>query len=72
MFFLDLYGIILREFRLQMKNGYTMVRKLKLSNFEIRVAIDALNARRIKEKSNGIDNTITSNLILYLLDALEA
>ena len=55
-----------------MKNGYTMVRKLKLSNFEIRVAIDALNARRIKEKSNGIDNTITSNLILYLLDALEA
>ena len=54
-----------------MKYGYTMVRRLKLAPFELRVAIDALNARRIKEKANGIDSSATSNLILCLLDALE-
>ena len=57
---------------LQMKNGYTMVRRLKLTPFELRVAIDALNAKRLKEKANGIYNRETSNLILHLLDALEA
>lgn len=55
-----------------MKHGYTTVRRLKLTHFELRVAIDALNARRLKEKANGIDNTATSNLILRLLDELEA
>ncbi len=55
-----------------MKNGYTMVRRLKLTPFELRVAIEALNAKRLKQKTNGIDNRATSNLILYLLDALEA
>ena len=30
-----------------MKNGYTMVRRLKLTTFELRVAIDALNAKRL-------------------------
>ena len=54
-----------------MKNGYTMVRRLKLTPFELRVAIEALNAKRLKQKTNGIDNRATSNLILYLLDALE-
>ena len=57
---------------LQMKNGYAMVRRLKLTPFELRVAIEALNAKRLKQKTNGIDNRATSNLILYLLDALEA
>ena len=57
---------------LQMKNGYTMVRRLKLTPFELRVAIEALNAKRLKQKANGIDNSATSNLILHLLDALEA
>ena len=57
---------------LQMKNGYTTVRRLKLTPFELRVAIDALNAKRLKQKANGIDNRATSNLILHLLDALEA
>ena len=55
-----------------MKNGYTTVRRLKLTRFELRVAIEALNAKRLKQKANGIDNSATSNLILYLLDALEA
>ena len=55
-----------------MKNGYTMVRRLKLTPFELRVAIDALNAKRLKQKASGIDNRETSNLILYLLDTLEA
>ena len=55
-----------------MKNGYTTVRRLKLTPFELRVAIDALNAKRLKLKANGIDNRATSNLILHLFDALEA
>ena len=38
-----------------MKNGYTMVRRLKLTPFELRVAIDALNAKRFKEKANGME-----------------
>lgn len=54
-----------------MKNGYTMVRRLKLTPFEFRIVIDALNAKRLKQKANGMDNRETSNLILYLLDILE-
>jgi len=49
---------------------YTM-RKLKLTNFELRVAIDALNAMRKKQKARGIDNSATSELILMLLDVLD-
>ena len=56
----------------QMKNGYTIVRRLKLTPFEIRVAIEALNVKRLNQKAHGIDNRETSNLILHLLDALEA
>ena len=55
-----------------MKNGYTMVRRLKLTPFEIRVAIEALNVKRLNQKAHGIDNRATSNLILHLLDALES
>ena len=55
-----------------MKIGYAMVRRLKLTPFEIRVAIDALNAKRLKQKSSGMDNSATSNLILHLLDAIGA
>ena len=57
---------------LLMKNEYTAVRRLKLTRFELRVAIEALNAKRLKQKANGIDNSATSSLILYLLDTLEA
>jgi hypothetical protein len=55
-----------------MKNGYTTVRRLKLTTFELRVAIDALNAKRLKDKAKGIYNREISDLILQLLDALEA
>ena len=55
-----------------MKNGYITVRILKLTPFEIRVAIEALNAKRLNQKAHGIENSETSNLILHLLDALEA
>ena len=54
-----------------MKNGYAMVRRLKLTPFELRVDIEALNAKRLKQKTNGIDERETSNLILRLPDALE-
>ena len=37
-----------------MKNGYAMVRRLKLTPFELRVAIEVLNANRLKQRSNGI------------------
>ena len=55
-----------------MKNGYAMVRRLKLTPFELRVAIEALSAKRLKQKATGSDNSETSNRILHLLDALEA
>ena len=55
-----------------MKNKYTTVRRLKLTPFELRIAIDALNAKRLKQKANGINNRVTSNLLLHLLDALES
>ena len=55
-----------------MKHRFIVVRRLKLTDFELRVLIDALNAKRLKQKASGIDNRETSNLILYLLDALEA
>ena len=55
-----------------MKNGYMMIRRLKLTSFELRVAIDALNAKRLKQKANEIDNREISDFILYLLDVLEA
>ncbi len=55
-----------------MKTNYRYVRRLKLTDYELRVAINALNAHRLKQKSNGIDNSATSDLILRLLDVLEA
>lgn len=45
--------------------------KLKLSNFELRVAVDALNAMRLKQKAQGKDFSATSDLLLILLDALD-
>lgn len=56
----------------EMKREYRTVRRLKLSHFELRVLIDALNTRRLKEKAQGADTTETADLILYLLDILEA
>ena len=47
------------------------MRRLKLTDFELRVLIDVLNARRQKEKDKRIDNIVTPNLIIRLLDELE-
>ncbi len=55
-----------------MKRENRTVRRLKLSHFELRVLIDALNTRRLKEKARGTDTTEIADLILYLLDVLEA
>lgn len=55
-----------------MNNGYTTIRRLKLTDFELRIAIEALNAKRLKQKASGIDPADTSDLILYLLDVLES
>ena len=37
-----------------MKNGYEMVRRLKLTTFELRVAIEVPNANRHEQRANGI------------------
>ena len=55
-----------------MKQNFSVVRKLKLDHYEIRVLVDALNAKRLKQKACGTDTAETSNLILYLLDVLES
>ncbi len=55
-----------------MKYRFIVVRRLNLTDLELRVLIDALNARLLKQKDKRIDNTVTSNLILRLLDELEA
>ena len=50
----------------------TTVRGLKLTHYELRVLIEALNAKRLKQMANGIDNTATSGLILRFIDVLES
>lgn len=45
-----------------MKNGYTTVRRLKLTPFELRVAIEALNAKRLKQKAKNTDGF--TNLVI--------
>ena len=49
----------------------TKVRLYKLTYYEIRVAIEALNAKRLKLKSRGEDNGAVSNLLLRFLDVLD-
>ena len=49
----------------------TTVRRLKLTHYELRILIEALNAKRLKQWANGIDNTATSGLILRFIDVLE-
>ena len=50
----------------------TTVRRLKLTHYELRVLIEALNAKRLKQRANGIDNITTSGLILSFIDVLES
>ena len=51
---------------------YQMVRKLKLTDFEIRVAIDALEAYRRKQIEANIKHDSTNELLFRFLDLLEA
>ncbi len=48
------------------------IRKLKLSKFDLKVIIDALNAKRLKERSSGRDNSHTSDLLLKFIDTYES
>ena len=50
---------------------YQMVRKLKLTDFEIRVAIDVLAAYRRKQIEDNIEHDSTNELLLRFLDLLE-
>ena len=47
------------------------VRRLKVTYYELRTLIESLNAKRLKQRVNGIDNTATSGLILRFIDMLE-
>jgi len=53
-----------------MKN-YTLVRRIKLSEFELRVLIHTLNDYRLDQKARGEDTTDVNNLILKCIDILE-
>lgn len=48
------------------------IKKYKLTRYEICVAIDALNAKRLDQKSKGENSCAVSELLLRLIDALEA
>ena len=50
---------------------YQMIRKFKLTDFEIRVAIDALAAYRREQIENNIEHDSTNELLLRLLDLLD-
>lgn len=47
------------------------IHRIKVSEFELRVAINALNEQRLKMKERGEDTTDLNDLILKLLDILE-
>ena len=55
-----------------MKKNKSDVYRMKLTTFEIRLMVNALNASRLEMNANGEDSTDVSNMILKLLDILEA
>ena len=54
-----------------MENVEKKVHRVKLTSYELRVAINALNEHRKKLKEQGEDVADLNNLILKLLDTLE-
>ena len=48
------------------------IHRLNLTDFELRVMVNALNSSRLKMKAEGADPTDVSDIILKCLDALEA
>lgn len=65
------YNKLVKE-EIRMKKNKTNIYRLKLTNFEIRLMVNALNASRLEMNANGEDSTDVSNMILKLLDILEA
>ena len=51
-----------------MKKIYKHVRILKVDSFDLRLLIAMLNEYRKKQKAAGIDNNVTCDLILKLID----
>ena len=47
-----------------MKKTYEIKYRLKLTDFELRVMVNALNAYRLKQKEAGKDTTYLCNMIL--------
>lgn len=54
-----------------MKKVEKTVHRVKLTTYELRVAINALNEHRKKLREQGEDVADLNNLILKLLDTLE-
>ena len=54
-----------------MKKVEKKVHRVKLTSYELRVAINALNEHRKKLKEQGEDVAELNNIILKLLDTLE-
>lgn len=54
-----------------MKKVEKKVHRVKLTSYELRVAINALNEQRKKQREQGEDVADLNNLILKLLDTLE-
>ena len=54
-----------------MKKVEKKVHRVKLTSYELRVAINALNEQRKKQREQGEDVADLNNLILILLDTLE-
>ena len=48
------------------------IKKYMLTRYEICVAIDALNAKRLDLKSRGENSCAVSELLFRFIDALEA
>ena len=48
------------------------IHRLKLTDFELRVMVKALNDSRLKMKAEGNDPEDVSDIILKCLDALES
>lgn len=54
-----------------MENVEKKVHRVKLTSYELRVAINALNEHRKKLREQGVNVADLNNLILKLLDTLE-
>ena len=55
-----------RKFRVK------IITQLVSLKYELKIVIEALNVRRLKYKERGIHDLVACDLILYLLDIIEA